>query len=117
LTVLQGLHEALRPGGLLVVETPNARDPRGHRRLWKGDGHPRFHRFVFTSRALRWALAQVGFSRIEVVHWGYRLPEGSLRGRLFGPARRLLKRTLSWAGRDSVVTCLAWKGRPSFLSP
>jgi SAM-dependent methyltransferase len=116
LTVLQGLQEALRPGGLLVVETPNARDPRGGRRLWRGDGHPRFHRFMFTPRALRWALVQAGFSRIEFVHWGYRLPEGSLSERLFGPARRLLKRALSWAGRDSVVTCLAWRGRSSSLS-
>jgi len=110
LGTLRCLYGLLKPGGLIVFETPNARDLRGSSHLWRGDGHPRYHRFLFSPQTLRWTLKGAGFAKITTVFWGYRLPPQAVKNRRAQGVRLWAKRLLSLAGRDSVVTGLAWKG-------
>lgn len=64
---LQACHRILRPGGRLVVATPNARSlsHRVFRSDWRGLEPPR-HLHVFTPESLRRALEQAGFRRMTL---------------------------------------------------
>jgi 2-polyprenyl-3-methyl-5-hydroxy-6-metoxy-1,4-benzoquinol methylase len=58
---LDALRGALRPGGRLVLQTPNGQSP------WAGAVRygDLTHETCFTPDALRWVLAQAGFAQVE----------------------------------------------------
>lgn len=61
--LLTGVHRTLRPGGLLVLLTPNV-DSLGHRLLgegWRGLEPPR-HLYLFSKRTLATSVQRAGFS-------------------------------------------------------
>jgi 2-polyprenyl-3-methyl-5-hydroxy-6-metoxy-1,4-benzoquinol methylase len=59
---LAELHRIMKPGGLLVISTPNlwSWDARGFGRYWVGLDAPR-HLYVFSPATLEHLLQQVGF--------------------------------------------------------
>lgn len=67
-TQLEELRRYIRPGGTLVVTTPNM--DSGHFRLlgkqWTGMLAPHAHIFLFTAAALRTALQNAGFREISI---------------------------------------------------
>lgn len=67
--LLQKLHELLKPGGTLWIETPNL-DSLGHRRYganWRGLEPPR-HLVLFNQGSLRRVLRDTGFQSVSQ-HW------------------------------------------------
>ncbi|MGQ9657379.1 MAG: class I SAM-dependent methyltransferase [Fimbriimonadales bacterium] len=83
-TTLTHCYRLLKPGGWLWLETPNL-DAQGHARYgenWVGLDIPR-HLVVFTDRALRQLLKEVGFARVE------RLPYYPLCERVYAMSRAI----------------------------
>lgn len=62
LSLLQAAHRALKPGGRLILRTPNADGPFGAKILYSDFTHEQ----AFTPRSIRQVLAAAGFSEIEV---------------------------------------------------
>ena len=69
IAVLRAARRALRPGGVLVVSTPNL-NALSHWALGKDWAvfSPLEHLYYFTERTLDRALVKAGFSRVEFVH-------------------------------------------------
>ncbi len=119
---LRHLYPALRPGGLLIVETPNlaALMARLTGPYWFHLDLPR-HRFHFTPASLRLALEQAGFRVQRLLH----IPNahglaGALAYRLRWPAVRWWPpvQMAGWAagmvavllGRSDVIRAIATRG-------
>jgi len=66
LALLRAAHQALAPGGLLLLKTPNADGPFGAKVLYSDFTHEQ----AFTPRSIAQVLSATGFEQIEV------LPEG-----------------------------------------
>jgi len=66
---LRLVHSFLKPGGLLLGETPNLRCPdmKLFGRYW-GGGHAPRHQWLFTPPVLERALTATGFGDISVTH-------------------------------------------------
>jgi len=95
LTVLREIRPYLRPGGRIVVTTPNLES--GHFRLlgrrWTGMLAPHAHIFMFTQSSLKLALEQAGYS-VETTgsfadepytlsKWTRRLLSGDIKGAIW----------------------------------
>jgi predicted SAM-dependent methyltransferase len=101
---LRQARQALKPGGLCVVEVPNLRSPKFmlSKTKWRGGNHPLYHRTFFTASSLRAAFVRAGYAVSRRMRWSYRLPD-------MGRAYSAMKRALDAAALDSFLDFVAWK--------
>jgi 2-polyprenyl-3-methyl-5-hydroxy-6-metoxy-1,4-benzoquinol methylase len=80
---LQNLSKRLRPGGYVLVSTPNARSLRARLRQSRWDNilNPT-HFYYFIRRSLRSVLHRAGFDEVTEVHFAVRYPSHSAIRRL-----------------------------------
>lgn len=108
---MQGLRGRLRPGGVLMLSTPNAGHWQAVRapERWRGY-RPPAHLVLFTAEALRLALQRAGFAPCWIRKVGFLPPLPKALQRLTAPLERrladgsarpwILARGLWWAARQ-----------------
>jgi len=90
--VLRAIHAAMRPGGRLIIQVPNANSILASRHLYIDFTHVN----SFTEHSIRFALNNARFSKVDVPALENRLPRPSLKPwKLFAKSNRwYLKRWL-----------------------
>ena len=117
LPALEEIHRVLRPGGVLVLSTPNARSLRErllvglrllfwrsleppadfHRRMrLRGEEAYTIHHRVYTAEEVRWLLEQAGFVGVQVRYLAAREAVGVTWGRALRRPWRVLPKALLW---------------------
>ncbi|MDE2293814.1 MAG: class I SAM-dependent methyltransferase [Elusimicrobia bacterium] len=115
--LLAACRRLLKPGGYFWVETPNVRS-RGHAhfgRDWRGLEPPR-HLVLFTPRALRGLLKEVGFSRVETGRWRPTYPWMDMSSRAVRDGRRqdelrATPLTRAWSALVEAANAVGAEGR------
>ena len=73
---LTKIKSLLSRSGVCIIEVPNIHSLKFMlaKNKWTGGNHPRYHRSFFSSKTLRRALAEAGFSQVKRLQLSYRIP-------------------------------------------